>query len=103
QRQCGVDGIEKRFVVEWLLDEIDRTAFHRLHRGLHISPCGHRDHRHVELKGVEPLLQLQSIHFRHYDIKEKASVAEARRRIEKCERSLIRYRRQSRRAEGTFE
>ena len=86
-----------------LFDEIDCARFHGADRSRHIGLAAHDNHGQLNADGRQSALKLESVHFRHLDIEQKASLNQLRRGVEAGEGGRICIRRETCRLQQPLE
>ncbi len=71
--QRALNTVDQVLVAEGLLQEVERTGLHGLHRHRHIAVAGNENDRDHRAQPVELLLQLQAAHFRHAHVQHQAA------------------------------
>src|SRR5262249_18796878 len=71
--EAGIDGVKQILITEWLCEELQGTALHRLHRHRHVGVRCDENDRHLPVCSGKLALKLKTTSPRHPHIEYEAS------------------------------
>ena len=73
--EAGLDSIEEVLITEWLREELDGTALHRLHGHRDVAVRGDEDDRELPVRRGKLALKLKAASPRHSNVEHQAGRA----------------------------